>query len=384
MSTPRLATLVSAALLASAPLADAQEPEFIREVGDEYHITFDPEHGTALKDFLDMAQGVVGKPLDYDVHSCDAVRLNCRGTKVIPKEKFWSYFQSILRAYDYIVVPYGNISPPGQPVEEPETGLFAIRRASGSQGAKPGYIKSQAPVVLPAELQSFKHDSGMVLTTTFHLQHVNCQEAVNMLQTYFTDPMIESVRAVSSSNSIVATGFAQTLAGLHRLLAQIDVAPGGKEPTMERIPLKHAVAAEVLPIVHEFAGIRTQAAAHNPQRTGALKIEADTRTNALLVLAPPKDVTRIKQYISTLDVAFDPIENTRVHVLKNAVAQEVANTLHQWASVNRLTAQQGARQTQAVTFVADPRSNSLLVTCAPQQWAQLEALISKLDVASEP
>jgi len=200
----------TAALFAAAPI-HAQE---VAIVEDRLSIQFDEADGTPLEEFIKLAELQTGLQLTYNSGDTRDVRLRFLGAKEVPRAEFWSYFQSVLKAYDFVVVPYGG-----------DASFFAIRRSSGNAvgGSKPGYIKSQAKIVDSDQLDAYRDQTGLVLTTSFALEHVNVQEATNMLQTYFTDPMLESVRAVTNSNSLVATGFAPTLCGIKGLLTQIDV-----------------------------------------------------------------------------------------------------------------------------------------------------------------
>ncbi|MFG0317920.1 MAG: hypothetical protein ACF8XB_11650, partial [Planctomycetota bacterium JB042] len=251
----RLAFLVP--FLSPAALAGddgpAEAPPFLTILEHSVRLEFGDERGTTMAEFIEAAQEVLGKTFDYDRQADGHVLVRCKGTMDVPKHEFWSAFQTVLRAHDYVVVPYGRIAPPDGPPLDAETGLFAIRNLRGAQGAKPGYVKSHAPVVRREDLARHADDLGLVVTTSFRLEHVHCQDATNMLQSYFTDPMLESVRAVSASNSIVATGFASTLIGIDRLLRQVDVAAPSSPRTLARIPLRHAVAREILPIVAGLA-----------------------------------------------------------------------------------------------------------------------------------
>ncbi len=382
--------LVRLAFLApflSSPIASAQAddppegPPLLTVLEHSIRLEFDDERGTTMAQFIEAAQEVLGKTFDYDRQTDGHVVVRCKGAMDVPKHEFWSAFQTVLRAHDYVVVPYGRIASPDGPPLDAETGLYAIRSLRSGQGGKPGYVKSQAPVVPREELARHEDDTGLVFTTTFRLEHVHCQDATNMLQTYFTDPMLESIRAVVASNTIVATGFASTLNGIDRLLRQIDVAPPPSPRTLARIPLRHAVAREILPIVAGLAAVEpTGARAGAPPALVAPppRIELDPRTNALLVLATADDLVRVRRTVEVLDVEIDEpgaattLADTRVRALAHAPADELAGTLTRWAR------ESGAAE--RIRFVPDVRTNSLLITCPADARDAVDALLAALDV----
>ncbi len=398
--------LVPAAL--SVAIGSAGLAQEVSLDGDDILIQFDEIEGTPLDDFIKLCQLETGKQLNYNNQETRDTRLKFLGEKRLPRDQFWPYFQAVLRAYDYVVVPYGNISTPGQSPEGPDTGFFSIRRTAGAGtvgGGRVGYIKSGAPVVSPDQLEAFKYDPGIVLTTSFTLRYVNTQEATNMLQTYFTDPNLESVRAVTNSNSLVATGFAQTLYGIKRLLDLIDTKPDEFTPKFASVQLEHAVAEEIQPIVKELIDAERGvggAAGRNVAAGGAglpaslqefdPQISVDPRSNALLVVAAEMTLEKILHYIRMLDVEVDPRGDTHVYRLKNSAAIDLEEILTQWldstgAGTSGGTATAGAQATgarnaleQQPTVVADEASNSLIITASKSRYAQVLEIIKRLDI----
>lgn len=401
-----LAPLLVAASVLLAPGARAQTVDFDTE--GNILIQFDEIDGTPLEDFIKLCEIRTGKQFTYSPEDVQSVRLRFIGRKVLPEKEFWRYFQAVLRAYDFVVVPFGNAKPPNAEGadDEPDTGFFAIRRPTptgGGPGGKPGYIKSQAPIVSPEQLDAFRYDPGIVLTTSFTLRYVAVQEAVNMLQTYFTDPMIESVRAVANSNSLVVTGFAQTLYGIKYLLQLVDTKPDEYEPKFAKVELEHAVAEEIQPIVKELieAELGVGGAGGGARPTAASmpasmqepppQISVDPRSNSLLVVAAEKTLDKIVHYIRMLDVEVDPRGDTHVYRLKNSAAKDLEEILNEWAQNTQQAGgtggaagagQAGGRAAleQPVTIVADESSNSLIITASKSRYAQVLEIIKRLDV----
>lgn len=391
-------------------LARSSAAQEVRFDGDEITLQFDEVDGTELEHFIKLCQIQTKLQLLYNQADVKDVKLKFVGEKRLPVDQFWRYFQAVLRAYDFVCVPYGNVTPPGGTPEGPETGFYAIRKSVGGAGggAKPGFIKSQAPVVSIEQLESFKYDPGIVLTTSFTLKYVNVQEAANMLQTYFTDPMLESVRPVSNSNSVVITGYAQTLFAIKQLMQLIDVKPSEYEPKFARIALEFAVAEEIKPIVDQLIAAKRGVATNRsgvPQAGSAVQtfnqepephVEADPRTNSLLIMAAPSSLEEIASYVRILDTEVDPRGDTHVYRLKNSAAKDLEEILNEWAQNSGAgssgggagggggqpgaTAGGGRSLEQPITVVADEASNSLIISASKSRYAQILEIVKKLDV----
>lgn len=403
----RLAAWKASALVAALLLAAQAAAQDVEFKGDKISIQFDEVEGTPLADFISLCKEITGKQLTYTTADAKEVALRFIGKKELDREQFWPYFQAVLKAHDFLVVPYGNIGAPNRPLEGPDTGFFAIRRASGGTAtAKPGYIKSQAPVVSLEQLEAFKYDPGIVLTTSFTLKYVNVQDAMNMLQSYFMDPMLESVRAVGTSSSLVATGFAQTLYGIKQLIELIDTKPDELTPQFAKVELDFAVAEEIQPIIKELidaerglgpSGQRVQQGGAGVLPPGMQEIEpqvsADPRTNSLLVIAAATTMDRILNFIRALDVDVDPRGDTHVYRLKNSAAKDLEEILSEWAQNSGSSTtggggtaaggQAGTTQgtlEQPVTVVADEFSNSLIISASKSRYAQILEIVKTLDM----
>jgi general secretion pathway protein D len=401
------------AVLACAALPPALYGQSVDPVGDdELLIKFDEIDGTPLDEFIKLCEIYTNLQLNFNAADTRDVKLKFVGAQRIKRSEFWAYFQAVLRGYEFIVVPYGAVTAPGAVNEGgSNVGFFAIRKASGGVGAKPGYVKTQAPVVAASELERFRYDAGMVLTTSFPLRYINAQEAVNMLTTYLSDPQLEGVRAVTNSNTLVATGFAQSLYAVQRLLTLIDIQPAEYKPQFGKFDLKYAVAEEIQPLIDELIaaergeapggrGGQVQAAAASGlpptlQEPTPL-VKADTRTNSLFVIAAEKSLDRIGQFIRELDREFDPRGDTHVYRLKNSAAADLEEILNEWAQNSSssgggggggATAGGAAASTsggrtleQPVAVVADESSNSLIITASKSRYAQVLEVIKRLDL----
>ncbi len=181
----------------------------------------------------------------------------------------------------------------------------------------------------------------------------------------------------------------------------------------EVFPLKSAIASQVVTSLTEFYADR-------PGLGTSLRTFADVRTNSVVVQARPNELAEVRKLIARIDID-DPASTSRMKVirLKNAVAEELSNTINQAIQAvisppQQTTGQQGAggfgnqqgaqqlrdNKSVAVEFLAsaggiqqlirsgiladvrvsfDARSNSLIVTAPEASMGLLEALVAELD-----
>ena len=163
--------------------------------------------------------------------------------------------------------------------------------------ASPGSGKAFAPFVAPDQIAACTDGDDALLTTVFALQHANAQEAANLLQSYFCDPMNESVRAAPQSNCVVVTGRLRGLRVTQRMLASIDVAPS--DPFVsEVVHLRFAVASEIGDTLATWAkGLPPGAA-----MLARLGVVAYQERNAIIVSGPRSLVDQTKALVTLLDV----------------------------------------------------------------------------------
>ncbi|MEX8514105.1 MAG: type II secretion system secretin GspD [Leptothrix ochracea] len=246
-----------------------------------------------------------------------------------------------------------------------------------------------------------------ILTQIFRLQHENANNLVAVLR-----PLISpnnTINANPGNNSLVITDYADNLKRIATIIAATDV-PGGTE--VEVISLKHAVAADLAPVVQRFADTGAAAAiAGQPGGSSGsgVTISADSRTNTLLVRAP--NPTRMAMMRSTIERLDRPAAgsgiggNIYVVHLKNADAAKLATVLRAAYGAGGggtsggggganlpVPGAPGGASPQATSPVsasaspstggfiqADPATNTLIITAPEPVYRQLRAVIEQLD-----
>lgn len=211
------------------------------------------------------------------------------------------------------------------------------------------------------------------------------------------------IMAEESSNSIVASASRDDHIVIADLLKMLD-RPSSIARQFEIFPLRFAKAERVAESLDTLFEPQGDAEAG---RADAIAVQADVRTNSLIVWASPTQLENIRQVIDRLDTTTPSVEMMmKVIPLKQALAEDFANVLKE----TLLGAEQGAEDQPAVivsfidkladgteivrkllrqdiTITPDPRTNSLMVMAPADSMNMLEAMIRDFDrirpVASE-
>ena len=250
---------------------------------------------------------------------------------------------------------------------------------------------------------------NQIVTQIFRL---NFESANNLLPVL--RPLISPNNTINvnpGNNSLVITDYADNLRRLGRIIAAMDLS---NATDVEIIPLKHAIAGDLAPLVLRLvegpggAAVAGQVADASFRTT----LVAEPRSNTLILRAAnPARVALVKSLVAKLDqpTSLGPNGaggNIYVVYLKNAEAVKLAVTLRAALSgsgasaapgvtaaptgvagiVNLAAAASGqtfgqsAQPSTGGQIQADPATNSLIITAPEPQYRQLRAVIDKLDV----
>ncbi|MEP6972495.1 MAG: type II secretion system secretin GspD [Betaproteobacteria bacterium] len=242
---------------------------------------------------------------------------------------------------------------------------------------------------------------NQIVTQIFRLDHESALNLVPVLR-----PLISPNNTINvnpGSNALVITDYADNLRRIARIIAAMDL-PNATD--VEVIPLKHALAADLAPLVLRLTqasnAVAVQGQVDNSFRTAII---AEPRSNALIVRAAnPARLALVRSLVERLDQPSSEDASGNIHVvyLKNAEAVKLAATLRAaMAGVATSTsaataipgrALSGGAATAAVAasssssqgetggqIQADPATNSLVITAPEPQYRQMRAVIDKLD-----
>jgi general secretion pathway protein D len=247
---------------------------------------------------------------------------------------------------------------------------------------------------------------NQIVTQIFRLNYEPAANLVPILR-----PLISPNNTINvnpGNNSLVITDYADNLQRLGRIIAALDVT---NATDVEVIPLRHALAPDLAPVVQRLAETGGGAA---PGQQGQIDssfrttVIAETRSNSLLVRAAnPARLNLVRTLVERLDQPGLQSETGNIYVvyLKNAEAARLAVTLRAalaattgaaggagapanlpapaagapGATAGTAPTQPSAQPSTGGQIQADPATNSLIITAAEPQYRQLRAVIDRLD-----
>jgi type II secretory pathway component GspD/PulD (secretin) len=116
-----------------------------------------------------------------------------------------------------------------------------------------------------------------------------------------------------------------------------------------------------------------------------LSITTDARSNSLIIAGSPNDLEVAEAIVTRLDDAKIEVRHNDVYRLRNASAADVATTLQNFLTRSLTVLQQGQQLAafqeieENVVVVAEPITNTLLISATPQYYADVMRLIQELD-----
>jgi general secretion pathway protein D len=360
-------TLLSAAFAAGAmaqPAAATARPTAAQE-----GITLDFK-GIELADLIQTISELTGKNFLYD----DSVKgkVTIISPKTMSLDEAYQLFLTVLSVKGYTVVPSGKVNK-----------IVAIREAKESN--------------LPTVTGGRRGPSGeQFVTRLVPLQNIDA----TLMATTVLAPLIpktSNIVAYPPSNTLIITDNGANIERLMKIITELDV-PSSLD-LIEVFPLKYAGADEVAAILNQ---ILTQAAASprrgrataNVQTAGGKevsKILPYVRTNTLVVMATPEDLTIIRTVIAQLDQRpTQERSHINVYYLENADAETLAKTLNEILSgikapitTGRAAAPAGQAATLTaapVSITADKPTNSLIINSTPEDYDIFKGIVSQLDI----
>ncbi len=189
-----------------------------------------------------------------------------------------------------------------------------------------------------------KKDIGEFKTHVIEVTHGNAREIRDLLNSIF-----QQERGPSSGRS--------SFAGRQRTV-----------PGQRNVPQPNQVNPEEIFVEDIFE-----------QAKKTIRLEADERTNSLIVYANDDGATRVREMLEVLD---KPVaSNYRVFKLENASAEEIQPTVQQIAT--GLGAVGGGRgAARGPTVVLDQANNALHVIAEREAMQRIESIIDELDLAA--
>ncbi|MEK8044872.1 type II secretion system secretin GspD [Ideonella margarita] len=352
---------------------------------------------------IEMVSRAIGAMLDRQILVDPRVKgqVTITSEKALPPQEAWRSYLAALRGLGFTVVENAGLL---KVVPEAEAKLQAGTVAIGAPTAR----------------------GDQILTQIFRLNHENPNNLVAVLR-----PLISAnntINANPGNGTLIITDYADNLQRLGKIIAALDQ-PAASE--VEVIPVRHALAADLAPLVQKLTESAAAAAVPGAANTtaAATSVMVEPRSNSLILrTANPTRMAAAKALIAKLDRAVDgggPAGNIWVVYLKNADAVKLAEVLRaamasgsgtgsgagssgsglssggvsaaRPSGVSGATAGMtgntgGASSSAATTPVsasaspstggqiqADPATNSLIISAPEAVYRQMRQVIDKLD-----
>lgn len=220
-----------------------------------------------------------------------------------------------------------------------------------------------------------------------------------------------AIAADERANAIIVAATKENIERVKQLVSELDkdFAP----PVMARVfKLQYADAAQVADILNQlfeqtpggqrgfggffwwWAGRQQQVGAARLAGLRRNVVEADVRTNSVIVTATEDNMREFERLIRELDQPAALTNLVRIYKIQNVNVTELANTINSILAQQRRPTgffffvfaamqrqfQGPLRNLQDISVTADAKTNSLIVTAPPYAFDVVEQLIEQLDV----
>lgn len=306
-------------------------------------------------------------------------------------------------------------------------GLAMTRRGNLVTIVPIAKIKEVDPVFLRAEDVRLEH-GDVIVTSVFKLKHIDTTSAMNLLKRMGLGVDIEPV---AETRTLIVTGYAYRMQRIEQLLEMVD--QPGKPKKFRFRQLKYTMAETLAPKVKALAEQlgtisisigappptttkkqtpRARAKAKKPPPAAqkaaesTVYLDADERTNRVLMIGLDEQLDIIEELIDSLDVRQQDLRALRLYEIQYVGADDVKEKLEELGIIGRsqaparrrtrTTRAKGAKGAQLPAAVStkeplteDPQvvviesTNSLLVNATDEQHNQIATIISYVDAEPE-
>ncbi len=216
------------------------------------------------------------------------------------------------------------------------------------------------------------------------------------------------INADARTNSLIVTAPEESLALVEALVRRFDK-PSSMVAEIKHFMLKNADASSVVKMLNELFNNQTQQ--QGGQRGGnqqqqqiglqlagaedassqliPLKFSTDIRTNSIIAVGGAEALSVVEAIILRLDSSEVRQRQSSVYRLKNSPAQEVGNAITLFLQGQRDLANTGNQDLisdveqleRQIIVVAEPNSNSLLISATPRYFKDIMEMVTRIDAA---
>lgn len=190
------------------------------------------------------------------------------------------------------------------------------------------------------------------------------------------------------ANALVVTAPAGSMALIAALIERLDQAPEAAAE-LKVFSVANGDADALASMLRSLFGSEEdsdEAGGYGSNGLSPLAITTDLRTNSIIAAGTADDLAVVEAILLRLDDAEVGSRQTNVFRLKNAEATNVADVLNEWLDTERaaeadadLAFSPKELIEREVVIVAEPATNSLIVSATPRYEMELRRLVEQLD-----
>lgn len=273
---------------------------------------------------------------------------------------------------------------------------------------------SQAPALITGSAKEIE-PSQSIYTKLYELKYLDVETFWMNLQKFLSVDAVASLAVFPQKNSFLVSDTLVNHQRIETLLAKID-SPTKINEDIGVVMLKNMAADD---LKRRFLNIKSEVLKKYFDRT---TIEADERTNQVIIATTKGNLKNITEIIEKLDVDAQPLTRSEVFYIRHGEAKDIANVLNSVVkgqkaaaksaqnakaaaatAANRMNRVANAQNRAAggavlptnltadstgaalqfsdyITIVDDERSNSVVVYGTPSDLKQIQSIIDKIDI----
>lgn len=181
-------------------------------------------------------------------------------------------------------------------------------------------------------------------------------------------PNASHVVPYKETNTIILVANARDVERTTQLIGSLDKAEAATD--IEIVAINHASAKDIEKVVSKLL------TTIDPEKATSLVMEE--RTNAIIISAPKKKMTKIKALIEKLDKPLSGGGNTRVVYLNYIEAEEITPILKSVGDA--IIKEAKSEEKTSFSIESSKTTNALIISAPPSVQGELQAVIKKLDI----
>jgi general secretion pathway protein D len=280
-------------------------------------------------------------------------KVNVVSASPMTPDAVYETFLSILQVYGFAAIPAGD----------------AIKIVPENNARQDGGSASRAAGM----------PDDQIVTRVVDIENVPAAQLVPILRPLV--PQWGHLAAYSPSNMLIISDRAANIRRLDRIIGEIDRAG---DDDIEIVKLENASAPEVVETLKALEQGQNRQDGETPAT-----IIADERTNSVLIGGDRQRRQRMIELVRSLDGEVEEGGSTQVVYLRHADAEDLASILEGYSPSSdnegdgaSAAGQQTQRRSgdQDGSIIADPSTNSLVITAGPKRMRALHNVIEQLDI----